>query len=271
MGSATLSRYLGFLNTPPLWIKKQFGLEQFTFPELDPGSLKAETIPQGIRLGHQMEYVFRQCILQAKEYDLLVYNAPIRDSGKTLGEVDFILKDRTDNRHFHVELTFKFYIINPEISEPIHRLMGPNKRDMFFTKLDKIREEQLLLLKTARGKALLETYNLEKIEILPRVCFKAQLFVPYQTNKVHIRPLNKACVAGFWIRFETFKSSEFKNDLYYIPFKHEWPVKPNNNVTWISYYEALLEVNIRMIKEQAPLLWRKKSDTEFDKFFVVWW
>ena len=271
MGSSTLSRYLGFLNTPSLWIKNQFGLEQFSFPELDLDSLETEDIPRGIRLGHQMEFVFRQCILQAKEYEILIYNAPIRESGKTLGEIDFILKDRLRKQYLHVELTFKFYIINPEISEPIHRLMGPNRRDMFFTKLDKIREEQLSLLGTPPGKALLETHKLDTVEVLPRVCFKAQLFIPYGADKIHIRPLNKACVAGYWIKFDTFKSKEFSQSLYYITFKHEWPVKPNNNVSWISYYEVLLEVNIRMIKEQAPLLWRKKSDTEFEKIFIVWW
>ena len=271
MGSATLDRYLGFLNTPLLWIKNQFGLEQFSLPELDLESLMAEDIPKGIRLGHQMEFVFRQCILQTTQYELLVYNAPIRTKGKTLGEVDFILRDRLENRYFHVELTYKFYIINPEISEPIHRLMGPNKRDMFFTKLDKIREEQLQLLNTKQGEALLKAHELNKVEVLPRVCFKAQLFIPYGMENVHIRPLNKSCVEGFWIRFNSFKSQEFNTGLYYIPFKHEWVVKPNNKANWMSYYEVLLEVNIRMIKEQAPLLWWKKSDTEFKKFFVVWW
>ncbi len=142
---------------------------------------------------------------------------------------------------------------------------------MFFTKLDKILEDQLGLLHTPAGELIKETYGLEGVEILPRVCFKAQLFVPYKADRSHIRPLNKACIAGYWIRFETFNSEVFKQGGYYIPFKHEWVIKPNNEVDWISFYEVLLEVNVRMIRQQAPLVWRKKSDSEFEKFFIVWW
>lgn len=271
MPTTTLLRYLGFLRTPPLWVKQQFGLEQFAFPEIDQERLEAPSIPEGIRLGHQMEFIFRQCIAQSKQYTLLLYNVPIREGKNTLGEVDFILKDNLKNEFLHVELTYKFYIINPEMSEPIHRLMGPNKRDMFFTKLDKIREEQLGLLNTPQGKALKQAHDLQEAEIHPRVCFKAQLFIPYGSDRSHIRPLNTACVSGYWIRFEAFDSAAFRSDEYYIPYKYEWVIDPNDSVSWMSYYEVLLEVNVRMIKQQSPLLWRKKPNSEYEKFFVVWW
>ena len=271
MEDATLSRYLGFLHTPPLWVKQQFGLQQFAFPEIDPETIEAQSIPEGIRLGHQMEFIFRQCITQSSQYELLLHNAPIRDGKDTLGEVDFILRDLLQDQYLHVELTYKFYIVNPEISEPIHRLMGPNKRDMFFTKLDKICKEQLGLLNTPQGEALKASHGLQQVEILPRVCFKAQLFVPYGAERSHIRPLNTACITGYWIRFAAFSDATFRSGEYYIPYKYEWVVAPNDSVSWMSYYEVLLEVNIRMIKKQAPLLWRKKSNSEFEKFFVVWW
>jgi len=271
MGVSALSRYQGFLITPPLWVKKQFGLQQFDFPEVEVQTHSLPEIPSGIRLGHQMEFIFRQCIAYSDEYTLIAHNEPLRESGRTIGELDFILYEKKTDQFLHVELTYKFYIIDPDISEPIHRLMGPNRRDMFFTKLDKIKHEQLGLLSTPAGKTLLDKYELRDAKISPQVCFKAQLFLPYGMEYGNIRPLNTACIAGYWLHFDTFNSSEFKNDLYYITFKHEWPVNPSNNESYISHYKVILELNIRMLKENAPMVWRKKSNASFDKFFVVWW
>ena len=271
MGVSALSRFQGFLNTPPLWVKKQFGLEQFSFPEIDIGIYSVPDIPERIRLGHQMEFIFRQCMEYTNDYEIIIHNKPLKESKRTIGEVDFILFDRKKEEYLHIELTYKFYIIDPDISEPIHRLMGPNRRDMFFTKLDKIKNEQLGLLSTAAGKTLLDEYDLRDLDIRPQVCFKAQLFLPFGSEFRHIRPLNTACIAGFWISFDAFNSPEFKNDLYYITYKHEWPVKPSYNEHYIGHYEVMLELNIRMIKENAPLVWRKKTDSSFEKFFVVWW
>ena len=271
MGVTVLSRFQGFLNTPPLWIKNQFGLEQFSFPKVDIDLHTLPDIPERIRLGHQMEFVFRQCIEYSRDYEIIAHNEPLRESGRTIGELDFILFNHIREEYLHVELTYKFYIIDPEISEPIHRLMGPNRRDMFFTKLEKIKNEQLGLLSTPSGKALLDKYELREKEILAQVCFKAQLFLPYGTEYGHIRPLNTSCIAGYWLQFDAFNRPEFKDDLYYIPSKYEWPANPSYNASYTSHYEVMLELNIRMIKENAPLVWRKSSDGSFEKFFVVWW
>ncbi len=271
MGVRLIDRYEGFLQTPPLWVKEQFGLEQFAFPKVAVATLPLSQIPERIRLGHQMEFIFRECITHTPGYTVALHNAALRASGITIGEIDFIIHDEKQNHLLHVELTYKFYIIDPEISEPIHRLMGPNRRDMFFTKLDKIKEEQLNLLSTSEGQALLEKHNLLDQEIIPQVCFKAQLFVPYGADRAHIRPLNTDCVSGYWLRFNEFNSRAFKDDLYYIPFKQEWPSNPIDSVSWITHYEVLLELAVRMVKENAPMVWRKKSDTTLEKFFVVWW
>lgn len=263
--------YQGFLDTPPLWVKEQFGIQQFDFPATVLPDIQILSIPEKMRLGHQMEFVFLQCLSASREYEVMAHNTVIREGKKTIGEIDFILKNKETARIVHVELTFKFYIINPEISEPIYRLMGPNKRDMFYTKMEKIRDEQFTMLYSETARRVLEAQGINPEVIASKACFKAQLFVPYPSQQIHIRPLNKACIQGYWMRFETFEKIEFQEDEYYIPFKREWPVKPNNSVTWISYIEVLLEVNIRMIKKNAPMVWRKRKTGQFEKFFVVWW
>jgi hypothetical protein len=261
----------GFLNTPPLWTNTQFGLRQFNFPEISLDHFLAQPIPQKIRLGHQMEYVFKQLIEHSDVYEIVLHGLPIKEGNRTIGEIDFILKDVQTQKLTHVELTYKFYIIDPEISEPIHRLMGPNKRDMFFTKMEKIRKEQFPLLHSQEGIRALSSMVIDPTKIGHQVCYKAQLFAPFENTKVHIRPLNLDCIFGYWLKFDDFNTKEFQSNTYYIPFKSQWVITPNDHVPWLSHLDALMEINLSMLKENAPMVWMKKPNGQLDKFFVVWW
>lgn len=261
----------GFLNTPPLWKNEQFSVLQFDFPKIEFEDFSPQKIPTNIRLGHQMEHVFKQLIDYSSLYEVLVYNLPVRNGKITIGEIDFILKETETQKLIHVELTYKFYIIDPSISEPIHRLMGPNRRDMFYTKMEKIKNNQFGLLHSPNGIIALQEKGIDHKEIAHEVCYKAQLFSPYNSEVTHIRPLDKDCIVGFWLRFDDFNSKEFQGYKYYIPSKSEWVVQPYEEVLWQSHFEILMAINMRMLKENSPMIWMKKSATEFEKFFVVWW
>ena len=262
---------IGFYKTPPLWLKEQFGVTQFKFPNVDFYYFSALNIPKQLRLGHKMEYAFEQLLEHTPNWQTIAKNLVVRDKRISIGELDFLLNNMETKEILHVELAYKFYIINPEISEPIHRLMGPNKRDMFYTKLDKLKEKQFPLLYSELLTKKLENLAVRCSSSKQEVCLKAQLFVPYKTENITIRPLNKNCIAGSWIRFEDFNSKEFKSWEYYIPFKDEWVINPSTERSFSSHYETLLDINLRMLKENAPMLWVKKSSDNLSKLFVVWW
>lgn len=264
-------RFIGFLNTPPLWTGEQFGIRQFTFPKIDWTHFQSKPIPQPLRLGHQMEHVFRQLLEASPQYDILLHNLPIKRHNRTIGEIDFILRDGETAHVFHVELTYKFYIIDTAISEPVHQLIGPNRRDMFFTKLEKIKQHQFPLLHTVEGRDALQLKGIDHEKIEHQCCFKGQLFVPYRESEIHIRPLNKACVQGYWLKFDVLNSEEFRGYSYYIPYKSDWVVPPHNDVHWKNHFEILMDINLRMIKESAPMVWMRKSNSDIEKIFVVWW
>ncbi|WP_422859854.1 DUF1853 family protein [Flagellimonas sp. S174] len=261
----------GFYRTPPLWKKDQFGLQQFDFPDMDLIGFEPSEIPQNIRLGHQMEHVFEQLIRFDGTYEILLQNQAVRSGQTTIGEIDFILQNKKTKKVQHIELTYKFYIIDSSISEPIHRLMGPNRRDMFFTKMEKIKNEQFKLIYRPETKGILEGIGQNAKDLNQSCCFKAQLFRPFKESMVHIRPLNPSCVVGYWMRFEEFEGADFRKNLFYMPFKKEWPMLPHEDVIWLPFMETLMEVNLRMIKKSAPLLWMKKPSGTLEKLFVVWW
>ncbi|WP_350288575.1 DUF1853 family protein [uncultured Croceitalea sp.] len=262
---------IGFYKTPPLWLKEQFGIVQFQFPTIDFSNFISETIPEQLRLGHKMEHVFEQLLSFSKDWKVLAKNLLI-DKGKIrIGELDFLMNHRASGENYHIELAYKFYIINPEITEPIHRLMGPNKRDMFYTKLDKLKEKQFPLLYSEEISKKLQDLRVNPLEVKQQACFKTQLFTPYGSETISIRPLNKNCINGSWIGFDDFNTSEFKRLEYYIPFKQEWVLSPSANRTFASHYETLLDINPRMLKENSPMLWMKRTNGDLEKLFVVWW
>ncbi|MFD0797796.1 DUF1853 family protein [Maribacter chungangensis] len=261
----------GFLNTPAIWLNSQFGIRQFHFPQVDVLNFSPSPIPQKIRLGHQMEHVCKQLLDHSDTYEVLLYNLPIREGKQTIGEIDFILKEKATQQLVHVELTYKFYIIDPSISESIHQLMGPNRRDMFFTKMEKIKNAQFALLHSLAGSSALAQHDINSNEIQHQACYKAQLFEPYGSAPLHLRPLNPKCIVGYWLRMTDLQTDAFKNYQFYIPYKTQWVVAPHAEMEWTSHYETLLEINLRLIKQNAPMVWMKKSETEFEKFFVVWW
>jgi len=271
MTSFGLNAYKGFLETPPLWVNEQFGLQQFKMPPIDVETIRRQPIPNNIRLGHKMEHIFKQCLASQQHYKFLYSNIKIKKEKITLGEIDFLVENTHTNQIVHVELTYKFYIIDTDITEPIHQLMGPNKRDLFLTKMEKIKNNQLPLIFSEEGTSALHTLGIERSKIIQEVCYKAQLFRPYGDSKITISPLNQECITGFWIRFQKFNAPNFKHHSYYIPKKDEWVLQPCKDASWRTHDEVLLEVTIHILKENAPMVWMLKTDGSYEKFFVVWW
>ena len=186
-------------------------------------------------------------------------------------KIDFILKDKIRDKLIHLELTYKFYIIDPEILEPVQSLIGPNRRDTFFAKMEKIKNVQFPLLHSEEGSKSLYDNNIDHLAIEHQCCFKAQLFKHFGSADVNIGTLNKNCLAGYWLRFDDFNKPEFANAQFYMPTKSEWVIQPNDEVAWKSHFEIMKDINLRLLKENAPMVWLKNSNAEFKKLFVVWW
>ncbi len=261
--------YKGFVKTQPLWKQEQFSMQQFAFPDFDLSNFSPSPIPTNLRLGHQVEYVFLDLLKQHPDYNILAHSIQVKKGNTTVGELDFLLEYK--KVIYHIELSYKFYILDPSISELIHRLMGPNRKDMFFTKLEKTKNKQLPLLHTKECLPYLRELQIDPREVIQQVYFVGQLFVPITQEVPSIRPLNKQCIVGSWMYMSDFEDASFRESVYYIPHKYEWLHLPHNEVDWQSHFNTLMDVNVRHINKNAPMLWRKMPDGSLDKFFVVWW
>lgn len=265
------SFYQAFYRTPPLWEGEYEGMVQFVFPQVDLTSFILLPIPQNQRLGNQLEFIFHQLILHSNTYEVLAYNLPIRKNKISLGEIDFILQHTFNKTLIHLELTYKFYIIIDDgIAKIEDKLIGPNYRDTFILKRDKLKVHQLLLPRSLEGTASLYENGIDPLRLTPQVCFKAQLFTPFSKPNLNLSPFNPECVAGNWISSMEFYSEEFKSYQYYIPSKMEWLLLPHNNVVWSSYTSVFDGISKQLANKSTPLVWLKAGSDELQKMFIIW-
>jgi len=266
-----LEQAKGFLNTPSLWEGTLFEMAQFDFPEIDFTHFTPTAIPKNIRLGHQIEHLFYQLLAFSKAYKIILFNQPIKRDKITIGEIDYIVQNTENESITHVELTYKFYIIDPTIPETIHQFIGPNRRDSFYEKLEKIKNKQFKLIHTSEAINELKGNGINIKKIVSKVCFKAQLFTPYHQKEINCAPFDVKCIVGYWLRLNDFYRSEFCTKEFYLPTKPEWILAPHTQVAWQSFTTILLAILERHAQKNAPMVWMKKSTTSVEKFFVVWW
>ncbi len=266
-----LQQTIGFIETPALWDSELLGVTQFNFPQIDISNFTPKLIPKNLRLGHQIEHVFHQLITQDKGYKILLFNILIRDEKRTLGELDFIIKDTKKNIYLHIELTYKFYLIDFSNTNPIHQLIGPNKKDSFHEKLTKIKEKQFKLLHSVNCINILKKNKLEEKLINSQTCFKAQLYLPYFNKGKTFKPFKKESIYGYWIPYEKFQSDTFFAHKYYIPTKHEWVINPHAKALFRTYSEIQPELYKIISSKRSPMLWVKSTNNTYMKVFIIWW
>ncbi|WP_372917551.1 DUF1853 family protein [Salegentibacter sp.] len=267
---------LGYLHTPPLWRGELLGLQQFdpglAIPQDLPDPEKAmPSLASNFVLGKRMESFFELLIKSSDRYKLLANNIQISRQKITLGELDFLLKDLHTNQNIHLELVYKFYVYDPSFSSEEARWIGPNRKDSFLQKMEKLSEKQFPLLHIPETRDFLKTLDLNPEDLIQQTYFKAKLFLPWAFQQYKIPKLNQKCIAGYYLSFQEFDSANYKDFKYFAPSKQDWPVAPQFGKNWVSFSEIKERIQSSFERKKSPLIWMKRSETEFTAFFVVWW
>lgn len=122
--------------------------------EADPAALHAHLASGSSRLGRYYERLWLFALAAAPDVELLAANLPVREHGRTLGELDLLLHD-AEGVH-HLELAIKLYL-GPERDSgenPGHWL-GPASEDRLGLKLEHLRRHQLPLSASPAGRQAL--------------------------------------------------------------------------------------------------------------------
>lgn len=269
MDKSTLLRYKGYTKTRSLF-------KTGALPEIDSIELTSEYEVisdefefKNQRLGKLVEeFVFYQ-LQQQSSVNWIVGNLQIQKDQRTIGELDALYN--LNDQAIHLEIVYKFYLYDTlkSYDEPLSYWIGPNRKDTLQYKLDKLRNKQFPLLYRAETRQQLANYKVDIDLVLQKICFKAQLFLPYRNSKINITPLNDSCINGFYISF--MEMSFFEDLKFYMPKKLDWLIIPHNAVEWTDYTSAKIEIEEQIEAKRSPLVWLKYNDTKFEKCFITFW
>jgi hypothetical protein len=173
------------------------------------------------KLGYLYEDALGMMLEFSPRYEPLGRGIQIRkEAGHTLGELDFLVRDLTSGRLIHLELAVKFYLAVE--TENGFLLPGPDSRDNYSRKLEKMRSHQLVLVRKFR-ELLPEQFR--NAEIVVQQLVHGCIFNHVNASKpVEVEFLNPNGRRGEWLHVGECAQHFGKNmELEIIP-KPLWPV-----------------------------------------------
>ena len=175
------------------------------------------------KLGHLCEQALAHLLERSSDFDLLETSLPVRkDRHHTLGELDFLLREKKNGSLIHLELATKFYLAVP--TKAGLTLPGPDARDDYFKKLSRLRNHQLTLA-TRHRESLPEAYR--EHEILPRHLVLGALFDHINAREPSLpEAIHPQARRGRWLTIMELPSHFDTTTLLLIP-KPLWPVPPD--------------------------------------------
>ena len=258
-------RFNAYRNTHLLWETDLEGMTIFKIPNEAKGTSPVSS--SSVRIGKLVEEFVQFDLAQNKDVQVLASNHQVIDEQQTLGELDCLLKLKDAN--VHLEIVYKFYLYDPAKEGEINRWVGPSQKDSLVQKLDKLKNKQMPLLYHQTTASLLNELGLSAADFEQRVCFKAQLFVPYSLVGTTFSVVNNECIQGFYLNKEDL--AQFEAYEFFVPSKIDWLIDAHDDVDWMSIGKFKIEVTEGLTNEKSPLCWMKSPEGELQRFFLVWW
>ncbi|MFJ2981879.1 MULTISPECIES: DUF1853 family protein [unclassified Pseudomonas] len=149
------------------------------------------------RLGLYYEGLWQFALSQAPGIELLAANLAIRMGGRTLGELDILLRD-ADGTH-HLELAIKLYLgpSNGQGCDPAQWL-GPGCHDRLGTKLAHLAGHQLPMSSDAQSREALAGLGVHEVQA--HLWLAGYLFYPWPGHAAPPEGANPLHLRGRWVR-----------------------------------------------------------------------
>jgi len=188
------------------------------------------------RLGFLYQYILSQLFSNSNNYQLMAEEIQLSAEGRTLGAIDFIVKNLVNSHVEHWEVAIKFYLLYQG------HWYGPNAKDRLDLKLTKMLDHQL---KMSSSSAFLKRYP-EWSNISEHLLMQGRLYI----NPFDNHPIPKACLT------QTLNPSRIKG---YWCFQHQQhlideALFPLHKHQWIT---GLAATNNSVLKEDIPEINRR--------------
>lgn len=266
-------QFTGFLKTGQLHLNEE--LLPYSSLSLEPinETLSQDFVmPENIRLGQRME-VFMEDALKKSSYDILAKNLQLIKDKTTLGELDFILKNKKSLAVVHLEMVYKFYLYRPEISGFWwDKLIGPNAKDQLTYKLDKLKQQQFPIALKSYSKLILEEVIGEFEELKQQLCFKAQIYIPINFTNAQETESFRECIAGTYYLIDELNLLDIESLRFYIPVKNDWVRMPDDNEVTLDYNDFYKKISAALKEQRSYMFWVKDYNSILvTRHFVTWW
>lgn len=242
--------------------------------ELDqaPGSLLARLADQNNRrLGRYFENLYHFLLSDVLNWTVLLRNVPVRnEQGRTLGELDFVVRDPATGRLQHHEVAVKFYLAFD--TGYTTQWYGPNARDRLDLKTHRMLSHQSRMTERPETRTVLADHNLhgpiEPVVVMPGYLFR------YESSQSPKMPdwVNPDHQQGRWIRSGQINEKDI--DTWAPLHKPDWlgayqtAERPNTVTTQEALAEATGRGWPRLFAEMKP----RPDDTGFEecqRWFVM--
>ena len=171
------------------------------------------------RLGVYFENLWAFALAHHPDYRLLHRNLPLRAEGRTLGELDFVVRHLPSGTTEHWEVAVKFYLqVGAEY------WVGPGLRDRLDIKLARMRDHQLPVVRNPAASALLQQQGIHidrQWTLMP-----GRLFRPLTTLSSTLGDdINVDCAGYWWATADQFVQ-------HFTPRNLLWAAMPKR--TWLA-------------------------------------
>ncbi|EKO3433211.1 DUF1853 family protein [Vibrio fluvialis] len=145
------------------------------------------------RLGFLYQYLCQQLFTATQRYNAVSEEIQLNDEGRTLGSIDFIVKNRKTEQYEHWEVAVKFYLLHQGL------WYGPNAQDRLDLKLAHMLEHQLPL---SASDAFIDAYPLWA-HAEQNLLMQGRLYInPFEPETVPSDclgfALNSSQINGYW-------------------------------------------------------------------------
>lgn len=161
------------------------------------------------RLGVYFERLYHFLLSNILEWPVLLTNEQVRQNGRTVGELDFVVQNRHENRVEHHEIAVKFYLgVNDNEGKPT-LWYGPNAQDRLDIKIDRLLSHQCRMTERPETRQLLESHGIEQPS--PRLFMPGYLFYPQKQDLSPPANTPADHGQGEWCRAESLDETDVRD------------------------------------------------------------
>ena len=182
------------------------------------------------RLGVYFEQLWQHLTNHCDSIEVIKHNLQVIIDKHTYGEFDSIIYDQVFSKSLHCELAVKFYLQIGQ-GDQLSDWVGPNLRDRFDNKYQRLFEHQLTLSKQEHVNQWLTQQSIE-IDVV-KLLTRGRLFYPLKDFMQDVykypREVNKEHLKGFWTKWQDFAHLQLSSSI-------EWYLLPK--MYWLSEITA---------------------------------